>query len=317
MLVTHGLMSRVFLMKWYHHTVEYFEDLRNVNHCEFLIMRKLETGSYNLETKLRTWSGLREERAALKAKEDEEAGIKKDSKPVESRTASTPVPRKWGGCPQGCTHGKHFKIRRDLLELRQYDESCAMQAHAHLTANGTSNGLATRRAGPKKLIPNNSDDDSDDPRGHILPDIDISRSRDELVSSPDGTPSYISLEDRLRSTPTPQLKTHYLHVGRDGGGTWSGHASEEEVSEREISEEDARRRLANRAERVKHGERSGLNGSKAMPSSLPIRVAHAPRLGDAPNRSDDGASDGDEGDVSDQEQTSAEREERSVRGSVY
>ena len=33
-------MSRVFLMKWYHFTVEYFEDLRNVNHCEFLIMRK-------------------------------------------------------------------------------------------------------------------------------------------------------------------------------------------------------------------------------------------------------------------------------------
>ncbi|RAL67953.1 hypothetical protein DID88_008677 [Monilinia fructigena] len=39
-LVTHGLMSRIFLMKWYHFSVEYFEDLRNVNHCEFLIMRK-------------------------------------------------------------------------------------------------------------------------------------------------------------------------------------------------------------------------------------------------------------------------------------
>ena len=41
-LVTHGLMSRVFLMKWYHFSVEYFEDLRNVNHCEFLIMKKQE-----------------------------------------------------------------------------------------------------------------------------------------------------------------------------------------------------------------------------------------------------------------------------------
>ncbi|KXJ97122.1 histidine phosphatase superfamily [Microdochium bolleyi] len=317
-LVTHGLMSRVFLMKWYHQTVEYFEDLRNVNHCEFLIMRKMETGSYNLETKMRTWSELREERAALKAKEEEEAGVKGDSKPAEPKAvAVAPPPRKWGGCPQGCTHGKHFKIRRDLLELRQFDENCAMQAHAHLTVNGSggSNGIASRRTGPRKLIPNNSDDDSDDPRGHILPAIDVSRSREDIVSSPDGTPSYISLDDRLRSQQTPQLKAHHLHVGRDGGGTYSGHASEEEISEREISEEDARRRLANRAERVKNAERSGLNGSKTTSSSHTIRVAHAPRLGDAPNKSDDGASDA--GDESDRDLAAAEREDRSVRGSVY
>jgi len=30
-LVTHGLMTRVFLMKWYHWSVEYFEDLRNIS----------------------------------------------------------------------------------------------------------------------------------------------------------------------------------------------------------------------------------------------------------------------------------------------
>ncbi|KAH7040779.1 histidine phosphatase superfamily [Microdochium trichocladiopsis] len=308
-LVTHGLMSRVFLMKWYHHTVEYFEDLRNVNHCEFLIMRKMESGSYNLETKLRTWSELRQERAALKAKEEEAAGTKKDGKP-EQKVVPAPTPRKWGGCPQGCAHGKHFKIRRDLLELRQYDESCAMQVNAHLTTNG-SNGLSTRRAGPRRLMPNNSDEDSDDPRGHIPPEIDVSRARDELVSSPDGTPSYISLEDRLRSTQTPQLKTHYLHVGRDGGGTYSGHASEEEISEREISEEDARRRLASKVERAKNRERSGLNGTKSAAHTA--RVAHAPRLGDAPNN-DDGASDGD---ASEDELAAVEEEERSVRGSVY
>src|SRR5689334_20892417 len=105
-------MSRVFLMKWYHHTVEYFEDIRNVNHCEFLIMNRTESGSYKLETKLRTWSELRQERAALKAKEEEESGVKKDPK-TEQKTIPAPAPRKWGGCPQGCTHGKHFKIRRD------------------------------------------------------------------------------------------------------------------------------------------------------------------------------------------------------------
>ncbi|KAF4125808.1 Broad specificity phosphatase PhoE [Geosmithia morbida] len=66
-LVTHGLMSRVFLMKWYHFTVEYFEDLRNVNHCEFLIMRKQDNGKYFLENNLRTWSDLRRERALREA----------------------------------------------------------------------------------------------------------------------------------------------------------------------------------------------------------------------------------------------------------
>ena len=65
-LVTHGLMTRVFLMKWYHWSVEYFEDLRNVNHCEFMVMRRdlAEGGSgkYVLENTLRTWSELKRQR---------------------------------------------------------------------------------------------------------------------------------------------------------------------------------------------------------------------------------------------------------------
>lgn len=62
-LVTHGLMTRVFLMKWYHWSVEYFEDLRNINHCEFIVMQKnAETGKYDLQNKLRTWSQLKRQR---------------------------------------------------------------------------------------------------------------------------------------------------------------------------------------------------------------------------------------------------------------
>lgn len=60
-------------MKWYHFSVEYFEDLRNVNHCEFLIMRKsLDSGKYILENKLRTWSELKRERAAAQAIKDKD-----------------------------------------------------------------------------------------------------------------------------------------------------------------------------------------------------------------------------------------------------
>lgn len=133
-LVTHGLMSRVFLMKWYHFSVEYFEDLRNVNHCEFLIMRKKEdSGKYILENNLRTWSELRRERVLAaqnkassisenpseKGKEKEKNGDKFVDKSAEKMNkvgnsavppagASSPDPvrKKWGGCPNGCEIGR-------------------------------------------------------------------------------------------------------------------------------------------------------------------------------------------------------------------
>src|SRR6478752_10136106 len=102
LLVTHGLMSRVFLMKWYHFTVEYFEDLRNINHCEFLIMRKQENNKYLLENKLRTWSDLRRER---KDKEDKDKDKDKDKDSSKlPRTKTFVVTRRWGGCPNGCDH---------------------------------------------------------------------------------------------------------------------------------------------------------------------------------------------------------------------
>ena len=48
----------------YHWSVEYFEDLRNINHCEFILMRQnLDSGKYVLESQLRTWSELKRQRA--------------------------------------------------------------------------------------------------------------------------------------------------------------------------------------------------------------------------------------------------------------
>ncbi|KAI9815583.1 MAG: hypothetical protein M1832_005444 [Thelocarpon impressellum] len=93
-LVTHGLMTRVFLMKWYHFSVEYFEDLRNVNHCEFVVMEKhAATGKYILENKLRTWSELKRQRALL------------EPRSAEAKENHIPSRKRWGGCPNGCDHG--------------------------------------------------------------------------------------------------------------------------------------------------------------------------------------------------------------------
>lgn len=55
-LVSHGIWIRVFLMKWFRWTYEKFETLRNVRHCEFLVMEKPDDNhKYELLTPLRTW----------------------------------------------------------------------------------------------------------------------------------------------------------------------------------------------------------------------------------------------------------------------
>lgn len=338
-LVTHGLMSRVFLMKWYHFSVEYFEDLRNVNHCEFLIMNREDTGKYTLQNKLRTWSELRKEKEAKEAAE--RAKSKDIVAPTNGRDRQLSVaapPRRWGGCPEGCDHGKHFKIRRDLAELRSVDEKHAAKNCITITNGATyinsTGSIATRRAPPRPAL--SSDDDSDDPRALGGPQIDVIRAREEVVSSPDGTPSFITIEDRMRN----QLNSpRFLHVGRDFGGTRSGANSDTDVSE-----DDALQRVAGAA-RVKHANgTNGTNGTSNGSTNGKVATngtngangvngvkdgkysanggmgwgAHANKLGDAPagccsdNASEDGGDEREDDDLA-----RAEREDKSIKGSVY
>lgn len=111
-LVTHGLMTRIFLMKWYHYSVEYFEDLRNVNHCEFITMERSEsTGKYILQNELRTWSSYKKEQEAKRqvvASADSQT-IVKDTTPLSygKEEHSVQLPRRWGGCVNGCNHAKY------------------------------------------------------------------------------------------------------------------------------------------------------------------------------------------------------------------
>lgn len=56
-LVSHGIWSRVFLMKWFKWSYEEFESLKNIPHCQFLIMKKHEDDQrYHLKTRLLTWN---------------------------------------------------------------------------------------------------------------------------------------------------------------------------------------------------------------------------------------------------------------------
>jgi len=55
-IVTHGLTLRLFLMRWFHWTVEEFESLSNPNNGEFFIMEKDDNNKYRLTTPLKRWT---------------------------------------------------------------------------------------------------------------------------------------------------------------------------------------------------------------------------------------------------------------------
>lgn len=280
-------MSRVFLMKWYHFSVEYFEDLRNINHCEFLIMNKQDNGKYVLENELRTWSALRRERALKKEKEKDKAGTgtptNKDVNKLDKTLAASqsPIvpPRRWGGCPNGCNHDKSFRIRSALADLVKRDGTSVhpnlsvvpspVTANAQSspsaasglslstqgiatppTTNGTStpsSSLGVRRQA-RRFISEDEEDYLSADEVHNksrTPHIDVTRAREEVVSSPDGTPSFISVDDRLRAQDMKSPPAHRSHArGRDFGGSYSGQNSR--ANSDADSSEDERARLQRR-----------------------------------------------------------------------
>jgi broad specificity phosphatase PhoE len=53
-IVTHGMTMRIFLMRWFHWTVEEFETLRNPRNAEIVIMERNDaTNKYRLVTELK------------------------------------------------------------------------------------------------------------------------------------------------------------------------------------------------------------------------------------------------------------------------
>ena len=52
-MITHGMSIRLFLMRWFHFTVEDFELLANPANCDMLIMELQENGKYELVTPLK------------------------------------------------------------------------------------------------------------------------------------------------------------------------------------------------------------------------------------------------------------------------
>ena len=55
LIVTHGMTLRIFLMRWLHWSVEEFENLRNPDNCEVVVLEQNADGKYQLITEMEKW----------------------------------------------------------------------------------------------------------------------------------------------------------------------------------------------------------------------------------------------------------------------
>ena len=195
----------------YHFSVEYFEDLRNVNHCEFVVMKKnLDSGKYILENQLRTWSELKRQRDLLSSKAREEQHV--------------PVRKKWGGCPDGCNHGRaRTQSRGGAHEQHHRDHRPAQLTSSASPGSGGWNGGSSTELTPgantsltesnlRSTFPQNPTamhhHDGNHAREH---------GHSRSLSHPQG--------QVLSPSRTSSLPLSVLQVGRDFGGSNSGAAS--------------------------------------------------------------------------------------------
>lgn len=206
-LVTHGLMTRVFLMKWYHFSVEYFEDLRNVNHCEFVVMKKNpRSEKYILQNQLRTWSELKTE-------------------PQSQPDSPIPVRKPWGSSSGGYENGAANATRRSA---RRQNTADLFQDDG--TADIEQLQMAMKRNSfkpPENFSP--PDDVWDDPRGRVgpphSPDDSPPKSAEDTDAANISSSITLANPGIRKSRVISPDRLAILKAGRDGGGSESGAAS--------------------------------------------------------------------------------------------
>jgi hypothetical protein len=264
--------------------VEYFEDLRNINHCEFIIMnQKTENGKYVLENQLRTWSELKRQRAA-EARQDPQRRNTLSSFLKQSRESPAIPARKWGGCVGGCNHDHEHYPRREQKETVQDLKSASTVP--------SSISKTTER--------------NDKPLSTVIESPDAVKAEEvseENEKAEEDLPAEVS-------KPSYRRLPSYLDHGRDGGGTASGTNTPHESSDVEdyfttsaannSNIAKATRRVPARRPTPEDIERwaneSGMGAGK-----------QADALGDEPSHDE----------LSDDEIRQAEKEDKGLRGSVY
>jgi hypothetical protein len=66
-MVTHGVTMRLFCMRWFHWSVEYFESLNNPNNAEVRTLVRTELDKYELDIPFTQWVERRVDETVLDA----------------------------------------------------------------------------------------------------------------------------------------------------------------------------------------------------------------------------------------------------------
>jgi len=248
-LVTHGLCSRVFLMAWYHYSVEFFEDLRNINHCEFLVMKLAKNGKYILQNQLRRWSDLKRERAAHRR------SISAQSPP------HIPVHR-WAAAhkaPDAMQEPPKLVLpqRRNTADLFKDEEDGSEQSGS---------------------LPHSSLRNESQQAPNVPPNEHARRESEHEVNSRTESSLTASLQ-RLATSPSKPRKSTKAYLGRDGGGSRSGAASPFEMSDEESLEDGG---TPATAVEMTDEKSVAIDVPRSQPSSL--AKAFRGELGDDPGR---------------------------------
>jgi hypothetical protein len=272
----------------FHWSVEYFEDLRNINHCEFIILENSkETGKFELQNKLRTWSELKKER---------------DIEEIPSTR------REWGGCANGCDHVPIPPSRRKKMHAISEGTEKKPKPTRKSTSDGPLDDPVPEDHDSADDEEEVEDEDEDDPRGRVgppehAPQGKIPPKYDALTppNFKDFPSNMVSFDERLRH------RLGDLHTGRDGGGSHSGAGSRmgSVSSQGDGSMDDdsppstAEKATFTKKERSRKDDRSGMRSG-----------VKADQLGDT--AADDDMDEEGQHDLADQE-----TRDKSLRGSVY
>jgi broad specificity phosphatase PhoE len=72
-IITHGMTIRLFIMKWFHMSVEDYEKFANPENCQLIVLERESNGKYLLKSELKTHEVKHKYQRPLKIKSDNEA----------------------------------------------------------------------------------------------------------------------------------------------------------------------------------------------------------------------------------------------------
>lgn len=264
--------------------MEYFEDLRNINHCEFIQMKKdPESAKYILQNDLRTWSELRRQKRIQEAKENPRRKNTLSSFLASTQASPSIPPRKWGGCVGGCDHDHESYPRR--LAQNEAQAQPELKLPSPIKSQPASNEIAD----------------------HPEAGVGQATERNEATL----------IAPQSNRLPVKSTAARYLRTGRDGGGTSSGANTPHELSDEESNEyfNTASGGSLKNVMRVPQRKATSDDIRRWAHESGMGNGTKADALGDEPNEDE---ADGDsESPPADPDLTKAEEEDRGLRGSVY